>query len=47
MATMKLYDFPTWGFARKVRTALAEKGSVVEMIKVDLWKGEQRHPDYI
>lgn len=46
---MKIYDWPTGPYPARVRIALAEKGlqSQAQFIKVDLWKGEHKKPEFL
>jgi glutathione S-transferase len=44
---MKLYDFVHAPNARKLRVYLAEKGIPVELVPVDLVKGEHRTPEFL
>lgn len=44
---IKLYDFPLSPRVRKVRIVLAEKGLQYEKVNVDLFKGEQKKPEYL
>ncbi len=44
---IKLYDFPMSPRARKVRIVLEEKGLQYEKVHVDLFKGEQKKPEYL
>ena len=45
--TLKLYGFVHSTCTRRVRTALAEKGLDVEIVPIDLAKGEQRTSSYL
>ncbi|GCB17177.1 glutathione S-transferase PM239X14 [Aspergillus awamori] len=45
--TLKLYGFVHSTCTRRVRTALAEKGLDVEIVPVDLAKGEQKTSSYL
>jgi len=44
---IKLYDFALSPRVRKVRIVLAEKGLRYEKVNVDLFKGEQKKPEYL
>ena len=46
---MIIHDWPTGPYPARVRIALAEKGlqSQVRFVKVDLWKGEHKMPDFL
>jgi len=44
---MKIYGNPFSTCTRKVLATLAEKGKEVEMVMVDLGKGEQKNPEYL
>jgi glutathione S-transferase len=46
---MKIYDAAGGPYPARVRIALAEKNlrSRVEFVKVDLWKGEHKKPDFL
>src|SRR6266581_6459121 len=44
---IKLYDFALSPRVRKVRIVLAEKGLRYEKGNVDLFKGEQKKPEYL
>ena len=44
---IKLYDFALSPRVRKVRIVLPEKGLRYEKVNVDLFKGEQKKPEYL
>ncbi|KAF9891739.1 hypothetical protein FE257_003220 [Aspergillus nanangensis] len=44
---LKLHGLPVSTCTRRVRVALAEKGLDVELVVVDLFKGEQKTPAYL
>ncbi|WNG40020.1 glutathione S-transferase family protein [Archangium minus] len=44
---MKLYGHPGSTCTRKVLTTLAEKGREAEFVSIDLFKGQQKSPDYL
>src|SRR3990170_6456544 len=44
---IRLYDFALSPRVRKVRIVLAEKGLRYERVPVDLFKGEQRKPEFL
>jgi glutathione S-transferase len=44
---IKLYDFPMSPRVRKARIVLAEKGLQYEKVNIDLFKGEQKKPEYL
>ena len=48
LAMMKIYDWPTGPYPSRVRIALTEKSleSRVQFVRVNLWKGEHKTPDF-
>jgi glutathione S-transferase len=44
---IRLYDYPDCPFCQKVRVVLAEKDLEYERVHVDLYKGEQRSPEFL
>lgn len=46
---MTIHDWPTGPYPARVRIALAEKQlqARVRFVKVDLWKGEHKQPDFL
>lgn len=46
---MTIHDWPTGPYPARVRIALAEKQlqARVRFVKVDLWKGEHKRPDFL
>jgi glutathione S-transferase len=44
---LRLYDFPMSPRVRKVRIVLAEKGLEYEKVHIDIFKGEQKQPEYL
>ena len=46
---MKIYDWPTGPYPSRVRIALTEKSleSRVQFVRVNLWKGEHKTPDFL
>ena len=49
LAAMKIYDWPAGPYPSRVRIALTEKSleSRVQFVRVNLWKGEHKTPDFL
>jgi glutathione S-transferase len=49
LALMKIYDWPAGPYPFRVRIALTEKSleSRVQFVRVNLWKGEHKTPDFL